>query len=149
VTDKLREIDFENGRKNMRRKTTPINDPLQEQRQRLVEELDDINRRFKNRDDLAVEPSADELDQTRLFADRDILAQELSQDYARAVAIRAALERMDSGAYGECMECGEEIPAKRLRALPWAAYCVPCQEAMEASGGFDSDDVRTVLDTAA
>ena len=27
-----------------------------------------------------------------------------------------------------CLSCDEEIPGKRLTALPWAKYCVPCQE---------------------
>ena len=35
---------------------------------------------------------------------------------------------MAKGTYGECEGCGEEISAARLKALPWARYCVTCQE---------------------
>jgi DnaK suppressor protein len=42
--------------------------------------------------------------------------------------ISEALQRMDHGAYGICMECEEPISAKRLDAVPWARYCVTCQE---------------------
>jgi len=42
-----------------------------------------------------------------------------------------ALERMRQGAFGECAECGGDIELKRLEAIPWARYCVKCQEARE------------------
>ncbi|MEK7407047.1 MAG: TraR/DksA C4-type zinc finger protein [Acidobacteriota bacterium] len=47
--------------------------------------------------------------------------------------IRAALERLDGGVYGVCQQCGEPIDGKRLDALPWAAFCVPCQERLAAA----------------
>ena len=40
--------------------------------------------------------------------------------------IAAALARLDAGTYGECMECGDTIPAGRLKALPYATLCVSC-----------------------
>ena len=39
-----------------------------------------------------------------------------------------ALHRIDHDHYGICMECDEPISAKRLEAVPWARYCVTCQE---------------------
>ena len=42
--------------------------------------------------------------------------------------ISDALHRLDQDAYGICMECEEPISAKRLDAVPWARYCVTCQE---------------------
>jgi DnaK suppressor protein len=49
-------------------------------------------------------------------------------DYAQLRLIDEALDRLESGDYGVCMSCELEIPGKRLTALPWAKYCVPCQE---------------------
>jgi DnaK suppressor protein len=43
-----------------------------------------------------------------------------------------ALRRIDVGQYGICMECEEPISPKRLDAVPWAKYCVTCQEAIAA-----------------
>ncbi|MCK7611381.1 TraR/DksA family transcriptional regulator [Roseibium sp. CAU 1639] len=40
--------------------------------------------------------------------------------------IDAALSRLDSGDYGYCVECGEEIGAKRLEVDPAAAFCISC-----------------------
>jgi DnaK suppressor protein len=42
--------------------------------------------------------------------------------------IADALRRMDQGSYGVCMECDEPISGKRLDAVPWAKYCVTCQQ---------------------
>lgn len=46
--------------------------------------------------------------------------------------ISDALHRIDLGQYGVCMECEEQISMKRLEAVPWARYCVTCQEAIAA-----------------
>jgi DnaK suppressor protein len=40
--------------------------------------------------------------------------------------IDAALRRMDAGEYGFCQDCGIDISAKRLEALPFALYCTDC-----------------------
>ncbi|TNE88363.1 MAG: TraR/DksA family transcriptional regulator [Deltaproteobacteria bacterium] len=40
--------------------------------------------------------------------------------------IRAALDRLDAGTYGECASCGGTIPAGRLAAIPTATQCVDC-----------------------
>ena len=46
--------------------------------------------------------------------------------YATVSEIDQALDRIDAGAYGRCVACGTAIPDERLRAVPWAALCVPC-----------------------
>src|ERR1700758_1036146 len=38
--------------------------------------------------------------------------------------IERSLERIHSGTFGECINCGEEIPRKRLNAMPWTEYCL-------------------------
>jgi RNA polymerase-binding transcription factor len=51
--------------------------------------------------------------------------------------IEEALVRIQDNDYGTCMECEEPISMKRLDAVPWARYCVPCQE--ELSAAYPSD----------
>jgi len=46
--------------------------------------------------------------------------------------IEEALRRLEEGSYGECSECGTEIGAARLKALPFALKCRHCQEHEEA-----------------
>src|SRR3990170_637600 len=42
--------------------------------------------------------------------------------------IEKALARVAGGTYGICEGCGEEISPNRLKAIPWAKYCLTCQE---------------------
>ena len=46
--------------------------------------------------------------------------------------ISDALLRIEQGNYGVCLECEEPISVKRLEAVPWARYCVACQERLAA-----------------
>jgi DnaK suppressor protein len=45
--------------------------------------------------------------------------------------IDGALKRIKDGTFGECANCEEEMQQKRLDAVPWAAYCIECQEKKE------------------
>jgi len=42
--------------------------------------------------------------------------------------IKEALQRINDGTYGICADCEKPISTKRLQAVPWAKYCVQCQE---------------------
>ena len=46
-------------------------------------------------------------------------------------AIDAALQRIEDGTYGECVNCGKEIGEERLAALPWATLCIECRRLEE------------------
>lgn len=69
-----------------------------------------------------------EEDQAQLSHDEFVSLQLNSLDYGQLRLVEEALDRMQSGDYGICLACEQAIPAKRLQALPWARYCVPCQE---------------------
>lgn len=49
-------------------------------------------------------------------------------------SIELALQRVDDGSYGACLECGEAIAEARLQAQPWAGLCIDCQSARETGG---------------
>lgn len=46
-------------------------------------------------------------------------------------SINAALQRLDEGTFGTCIDCGSDISAERLEALPWTSYCVRCERKIE------------------
>ena len=48
-------------------------------------------------------------------------------------ALADALQRMTSGAYGRCADCGVDVPFERLQLEPWARRCVGCESAFEAA----------------
>src|SRR5512139_19410 len=58
---------------------------------------------------------------------RDVALAEIDRDAAEIAAIDAAFERLDSGTYGRCVECGMAIPPARLAHAPEAARCFVCQ----------------------
>jgi DnaK suppressor protein len=45
--------------------------------------------------------------------------------------IESALDRINKGEYGICIDCGEPISERRLETFPYAARCIVCQEAHE------------------
>jgi DnaK suppressor protein len=57
-----------------------------------------------------------------LFLNRNNLEKSLLRE------VEEALARVKEGSYGICQECEEPISPKRLQALPWAKFCVRCQE---------------------
>jgi DnaK suppressor protein len=55
--------------------------------------------------------------------------------------VQAALRRIQQSTYGVCAACDEPISAKRLAAVPWAKFCVQCQERIGAeTAEYDDDD---------
>ena len=69
------------------------------------------------------------------FADRSAAANEeeisiqLKQTDAKLLrAIEDALARVESGSYGVCADCEEEISSARLKAVPWTKVCINCKE---------------------
>jgi DnaK suppressor protein len=86
---------------------------------------------LRKREALAIEASADELDQIQHAQERDFAMGALDRESVRLREIRAALERIDRGSFGICLNCEEEIGAKRLAAVPWTALCIVCQQVAE------------------
>lgn len=70
----------------------------------------------------------------------DVRTRISSQQYAQLRQIDGALERISRGNYGKCMDCGAQIPIRRLRAQPWAPYCADCTPSHEASLRGDGRD---------
>jgi DnaK suppressor protein len=102
-----------------------------------------------NREALAIETSADELDRIQQAQERDFAMGAIDRDSLRLREIRAALERIDSGSFGICLNCDEEIAAKRLAAVPWTALCIVCQEAAERIACDPQDEGDQALPNAA
>lgn len=48
--------------------------------------------------------------------------------------IEEALERIEEGGYGFCVECEGKIPKMRLKAIPYTSYCVKCASEIESGG---------------
>jgi DnaK suppressor protein len=71
-------------------------------------------------------------DQVSLLHEQFVALSRHSTDRHTLALVTAALNRFDRGEYGMCEECEGEISIKRLRAIPWASRCMPCQEQLES-----------------
>ena len=60
-------------------------------------------------------------------------------DYLQLRQIQEALDRLALGEFGICLACEQPIAPKRLQALPWAKYCVKCQEGVADHPVGDDD----------
>ena len=93
----------------------------------------ELARTLAERNQIAIERAADVFDASLLAIERESSAQTLEQDFRLLRQVEAALDRLRGGTFGVCEGCEEEIAPKRLQAIPWATYCVSCQEEAEAS----------------
>jgi DnaK suppressor protein len=81
-----------------------------------------------NRDGIIIEKSADALDEVQHAAERDLAIRHLDRDSNLVRSVRSALRRIEECSFGICAHCDEEISPKRLAAVPWAPFCIQCQE---------------------
>ena len=91
------------------------------------ETLARVREHRQEQDQAATPPPGDELDMARSLAEVETEASLIERAEDRLKAIDEALDKLERGRYGECEDCGAEIPIERLRALPFAARCVECQ----------------------
>lgn len=73
-----------------------------------------------------------EEDQAQMSHDEHIHLSRNQHQYEVLKMIDEAVDRLEAGDFGVCMRCEEQIPVKRLQVLPWAKYCVRCQERVSA-----------------
>ena len=92
-----------------------------------------VQARTLSANSLAVERQAGE-DLADVGSDSFMRDTELSlmgEDDNKIRLIDAALKRIDEGTYGVCAECGNSIPERRLKAIPYVDTCLKCQEEIE------------------
>lgn len=113
---------------------------LKEIRQRLMDERSSLVGKLKD-SDLSVDDSEtpDPVDlAVRNYSKNVALA--VSENESRQLAlIDEAILRVDDEEYGLCQNCEQEINPKRLEAIPWARYCLNCQELVE-QGLLDDEE---------
>jgi len=86
------------------------------------------------RESIHIHHVADPLDITQQAADREVAVQNLDRESTLARQLRSAIQRVDDGSYGVCLQCEEEIAPNRLKAIPWAEFCIRCQEQADRMG---------------
>jgi DnaK suppressor protein len=105
---------------------------------RRIELLSNVS----DRDEIRIENAAEDFDRLQQQLNREVAIRNLDRESKLLKNVQSALRRIDEGEFGVCLRCEEAIPERRLKALPWAAYCVACQEAVDrqiVAGTFEGD----------
>jgi len=86
---------------------------------------------LRKRDDIAIEKSADQMDEIQYASERDLAIRNVDRESQLLRQVKAALQRLHEDSFGTCIDCDNAISAKRLAAVPWAARCIECQSAAD------------------
>jgi RNA polymerase-binding protein DksA len=110
----------------------------------------ELARILGRRDGIAIERSADQMDEIQYASERDLAIGNVDREYSLLRDVKAALQRIHSGSFGTCIECELPISPKRQAALPWALRCIDCQETADRDGrtGGSTDDGDTFANVA-
>jgi len=104
---------------------------LEKAKKVLEAKMAELSGSLRNRDEIVIEKAPDALDEVQLAGERELAIRNLDRDSNMLRQIRRALNRINDGSYGICLHCEEEISPKRIAAVPWAAYCIKCQEQVD------------------
>lgn len=102
-----------------------------------------------NKAPIAAEATPEDLDRIQQAAERDYAISSLERNFTRMREVSAALRRLDKGNFGVCASCDEEITSKRLAAVPWAPFCLACQESADKDRIAPASDTEESLLVAA
>ena len=92
----------------------------------LLELRDDAAARLKDKKNMDMPDNevGDPIDDASKSLDKEILFELSGNAHKTLDQIEAALRKIDKGIYGICEYCRQPIPKKRIKALPFARYCI-------------------------
>ena len=82
-------------------------------------------------------------------AERELAIRNLDRESNLLRNVRSALRRIEDGSFGICLHCEEEISPKRLNAVPWAPFCIQCQEQADRNQDEGNETFEDLLVNAA
>lgn len=99
----------------------------------LSKKRDDILRTVKDKEvDLSHADVGDEADVASQTFEREMMFEMTNGERIILDDIEAALRKIEKGDFGVCESCRKKITGERLRAMPWARYCIQCQTLTES-----------------
>ena len=112
---------------------------LQERREQLVEQT--ARNAGEGRNTIS-EGGDDYVDDAVTHYTREFLLSLSDLERRQLMLVEEALTRIKDGSFSECLMCGVQIGMKRLTAIPWARFCVSCQELAEREELADKPILR-------
>jgi DnaK suppressor protein len=118
-------------------------------KQVLENRMAELAKVLRNREDIAIEKSPDALDEVQRASERELAIRNLDRESNLLRSVRTALRHIEEGSYGTCLHCEEPISPRRLEAVPWAIYCVRCQEMADRAAANENNGRDGLLTNAA
>ena len=87
--------------------------------------------KYKSPQDHLTEQVADIADDAVQSYDRQLMMGLGEKEFEKLRLVEEAIEKLDEGQYGICLECEELISEERLTVIPFASHCVDCLETIE------------------
>jgi DnaK suppressor protein len=108
---------------------------LEQFKKRLEDRQVELRKMVSNRQqdgrNLGEDVAQDIADRAATSYNKEFLFTQSTNERQMLGMVDSALARIREGTYGECINCGNEINAKRLEAVPWTRYCIECQDKLE------------------
>jgi DnaK suppressor protein len=111
-----------------KRKLKSYRDRLLERREGLFRQVTEAEMSSRERD---LEATQDPADMAANAYTKELLISMSANDRHLLGLIDETLHRIEAGQFGECVNCGEQVQERRLEAVPWARYCLKCQDLQE------------------
>ncbi len=105
----------------------------------LCAKREELEETLGERDVIALERSADAMDEARETVDLDVALRNLDQESSLLHNVYSAIRRIEEGSFGICVNCREAITPQRLAAVPWTPLCIRCQRQIERGRGTAAD----------
>jgi DnaK suppressor protein len=120
-----------------KRKIKSYRDRLMTRREGLVGLVHEAEKSSRERDS---EATQDPADMAANAYNKELLMSMTENDRSMLNLIDEALNRIEKAEYGDCVNCGEAVQEKRLEAIPWARYCLKCQDMLERGMLIEDDE---------
>jgi len=91
----------------------------------------EVQEKYKSPKDHLTEQVADIADDAVQFYDRQLMMGLGEKEFGKLRLVEEAIEKIDEGQYGLCLECEELISEERLTVIPFTSHCVDCLEIIE------------------
>ncbi|NPV82516.1 MAG: TraR/DksA family transcriptional regulator [Candidatus Aminicenantes bacterium] len=101
----------------------------------LLEKKNSIIRKlsqyYNDSKEIETDTALDLVDKAETSYTKEFLLGLTDSEREQLMLIDQALDRLQKSEFGLCLICHKEINKKRLKIIPWAPYCIECQEKKE------------------
>jgi DnaK suppressor protein len=101
---------------------------LLERKNSIIKKLSQF---YNDSKEIETDTALDLVDKAETSYTKEFLLGLTDSDREQLTLIDQALDRLQRGEFGLCLICGKEINKKRLKIIPWAPFCIECQQKKE------------------